>query len=129
MPRTALAVLVAFVILAGCTDGSTPPILAVGGSPAARGDRPRGVYLMIPRLTEAETRPLLFAAGHISYMNRQGGTYTPANVNNASTNASTIPLSTSSVPPWQIGDAGWAQVMDCVRDQFAPFDIQITDVD
>lgn len=98
----------------------------------------RGTKLVIP--PEYETMPTedvpaptaeelsIFHAGTIVYMNRGGGTYTPGN-NDARTNRSTIVQQTSSVPAWNVDDATWNTVMSCVRGQFSPFDVEITDVD
>lgn len=68
------------------------------------------------------------AAPTIIYMNRMGGIYTPGD-NDARTNHSTIPGRTSQVQPWTVSAAGWAEVMDCMREQFAAFNVVVTDVD
>jgi uncharacterized protein (TIGR03382 family) len=126
--------------LAGCLDAQTdlgdsqqPMLLDIVGTPADVGEKPRGLYMVIP--PEHATAPddlqateSIANAGTIIYMNKDGGTYTPG-FNNSSTNRSSIPQQTSTVPPWNVSDAGWQQVMDCVRDQFAPFDVEVTDID
>jgi MYXO-CTERM domain-containing protein len=68
------------------------------------------------------------AAPTIIYMNRMGGIYRPGD-NDARTNQSSIPSRTSQVSPWNVSAAGWAEVMDCMTEQFARFNVVITDVD
>ncbi|MCE9574953.1 MAG: hypothetical protein K8W52_17520 [Deltaproteobacteria bacterium] len=65
----------------------------------------------------------------VLYLNKNGGTYSPANENDSRTNASTIPQQASVIAPWNVSAAGWQQVVDCVKAEFAPFNIQVTDVD
>ena len=61
-------------------------------------------------------------------MNRMGGIYRPGD-NDARTNHSTIPGFAAQVNPWNVSAAGWQQIMTCIRDQFARFNVTITDVD
>lgn len=128
-----LAVCLALVTCASCApeldSGTNPPAaLAMIGSPAAPGERPRGVFVPVPPDLEGEVRVAAAEAPTIIYMNRVGGTFTPGQ-NNSATNRSTIPRFTATVPAWGVSDAGWQQVMDCVTAQFAPFNIVVTDQD
>jgi uncharacterized protein (TIGR03382 family) len=68
------------------------------------------------------------AAGTLLYMNKDGGTYTPGN-NDSRTNRSTVLQETRIVPAWEVDAGTWADVMSCVRAQFADYDIEVTDVD
>lgn len=45
------------------------------------------------------------------------------------TNRSSIPQQTSQIPAWPYGDAEWAELVQCVRETYAPFDIQIVTTD
>jgi uncharacterized protein (TIGR03382 family) len=118
-----------------------PASLGIVGEPAAAGQRPRGVVQALDIHTAGQTleRPVRYskaadgssiahAAAYIIYMNRDGGTFVPGN-NDSRTNRSSIPSVTSQILPWNVSDAGWQQVMDCVRDIYAPFDVEITDID
>lgn len=44
-------------------------------------------------------------------------------------NRSSIPTQTSMIPPWPYGDDAWAALVACVRETYAPFDIEITTTD
>jgi hypothetical protein len=68
------------------------------------------------------------AAARLLYMNKDGGAYTPGS-NDARTNRSTLIQVTRQIPAWEVDAGTWADVMSCVREQFAPWDIDVTDVD
>ena len=93
-------------------------------------DRPRGSFQVVDdRVFEvAPVAPEPLAAGHLLYMNKDGGAYTPGN-NDSRTNRSTLIQTTRMVPAWDVDAGTWADVMSCVRAQFAAFDIEVTDVD
>jgi len=113
--------IVAFVVLTGCS------VDEASASPVA-GERPRGTYVWRgePR-TDVAAAPRA-AKARIIYMNRHGGTFTPG-WDDSSANSSTIPYGTSTIRPWDVSDAGWQQVMDCMKAEWAPFDVEITDVE
>jgi uncharacterized protein (TIGR03382 family) len=96
----------------------------LGTAPRADG-RPSDAMQVIPPVKTT------LAAGTpwVLYLNKNGGTFTPANTNDSRTNASTIPQQASVIAPWNVPTAGWQQVVDCVKAEFAPFNIQVTDVD
>jgi len=137
MPRTLLFVLLvaAALVDAACMEPeetlSGPAESEMVGVPAVQGEQPRGVYVMTSQvLDEAPPSPpdYMYAGATIFYMNRHGGTYTPG-YNDSRTNRSTIPSFTATIAPWGVSDAGWNQVMDCVKDIWSPFNVIITDVD
>lgn len=105
-----------------------------GGGPV-QADLPRGTkHLMAPRyeqaLVESGSVPdAVYAEGStLIYMNRLGGTFTPG-PNDSVQNRTTIAAETVSLPPASLSDSTWQAFMACVRQQFAPFNIEITDVD
>jgi len=57
-----------------------------------------------------------------------GCTVTPG-FDDAKTDKSSIPTSTAVLTAWPHGDAAWQNLVQCVRDMYAPFDIDVTDVD
>lgn len=73
-----------------------------------------------------QTAPLI-------YLNRCGGSddcvFNADFVNNSRTNRSTIVDGTSSVAAFVHGDAAWDAVVQCVKEVYAPFAVEITDVD
>ncbi len=57
-----------------------------------------------------------------------GCTVTPG-FDDSRTDRSTIPQNTTVLTAWPHGDAAWNQLVQCVRDMYAPFNINVTDVD
>jgi len=67
---------------------------------------------------------------HLVYLNRcPGGCVVSPGFDDAKTNHSSIPNSQATLEAFPLGDAAWNRLVQCVRDGFAPFDIQVTDVD
>jgi len=64
----------------------------------------------------------------IIYMNKGGGTYYPGS-NNSSTNRSSIPSFTATVPAYKKGDDRWKKLVACVKSQYARWNVTVTDVD
>jgi len=62
------------------------------------------------------------------YLNRSGVTLTPG-VNDSRTNRSSIISSRVTIPPWNPSSTLWSQTVTCLREIFAPFDVQITETD
>lgn len=131
--RCSLAVATAFVALVGCAlpdeaaDTAAYEVIGVPGTAL----EPRGVYVRGPEAAAPEhiTPRALAAPKHrVIYMNRSGGTFTPG-ASNSKTNRSSIVSYTSSIAPWDVSEAGWQEVMDCMREIWAPFDVEITDLD
>jgi hypothetical protein len=88
---------------------------------------PRGYVVVPPADLEAHH------GGEISnkiFLNRcvGGCTITPGS-NDARENTSTIVSQTSVFTEFAYGDEVWQEVLDCVREVYAPFDVEITDQD
>lgn len=119
---------------AALAENERPEILDVVGLPPAgtEVDRPVSIYMVIPPEPEQEdsTKSAIVtkAARYTIYMNRNGGVYTPG-FNDSRTNRSSIALQTTSIDPWNVSEQGWQQVMSCVQDIFAPYNVVVTDVD
>jgi hypothetical protein len=66
----------------------------------------------------------------ILYLNRcaDGCIITPG-PNDARFNTSRIVAGTSQITPWRHGDTSWALLVDCVKEMYAPYDVEVTDVD
>ncbi len=102
------------------------------GSPAMAGERPHGLYQVVPQellaaSPDSDPGVIYHATPHLLYINFDGGTYTPGN-NNSSTNTSSIINSTRQIQPWG-SSSQRAAVLSCIKDQFAPFNITVTDQD
>jgi hypothetical protein len=57
-----------------------------------------------------------------------GCAYTPG-FDDAGSNTSSVVSQASNLAAFAHGDTSWNAVVDCVRDTFAPFDIEVTDAD
>jgi len=70
---------------------------------------------------------------HISkilFLNRcqSGCTVTPGQ-NDARYNTSTIVAGPSQISPWRYSDQSWGEMVACVQELYAPYDVEVTDVD
>jgi hypothetical protein len=68
------------------------------------------------------------ALSRIVYLNKNGVTLSPGN-NDSRTNRSTIVNATTSIPAWNVTAANWTATVTCMRELFAPFDVQIVETD
>ena len=71
------------------------------------------------------------SVSHTIYLNPclpNGCTIYPGN-DDSRTNRSSIPSQQALMKPWPHGQENWNNLVQCVRDLYAPFDIQVTDVD
>ncbi|MGE5181309.1 MAG: Ig-like domain-containing protein [Acidobacteriota bacterium] len=62
------------------------------------------------------------------YLNRNGGTVLPG-VTDSRTNHSSLVAAPIAIAPWSASPALWSDTVSCLQRTFAPFDVQITDVD
>jgi MYXO-CTERM domain-containing protein len=98
-------------------------------SGVAGADRLKGTYRPIGPRSAAEPAPRLGPQHRILFVNRSGGTYIPGNDEDSAENRSTIAGDVSRIPPFHGNDEAWAQVIACVRDMYAPFAIDVVDVE
>lgn len=124
--KTLLALLLAVPTVAFAEDARRPPTIGWIGAESVPGDAPRTLAQVIPPVAGAPAS--LAGQTTIVYMNKNGATLVPGN-NDARTNRSSIPGQTSQIPPFEGSAAEWNAIMACVRNGFAAFDIQVTDVD
>lgn len=62
------------------------------------------------------------------YLNRDGGAYRPG-ANDARANTSKIIRRPVAIPGFRGDDAEWAELVSCVKDRYAAFDVRFTDRD
>jgi hypothetical protein len=67
------------------------------------------------------------------FLNRNGGVYKQSGTNDSSNNLASVvgseTISQVQVPPAPLTDPEWDQVVQCMKDVYAPFSVVITDVD
>ncbi len=68
---------------------------------------------------------------HTIYLNPclPNGCIVKPGFDNSKTDTSSIPQSQATLTAWPHGQQNWTRLVQCVKDLYAPFDIQITDVD
>jgi Big-like domain-containing protein len=113
--------------------------LAARSAHAQVPDHPVTGYVTVPTVHEdlvryQEEAPMTHpGATWIIYLNRNGGRYDPGWPDDSQTNRSSVLSFTlgsgADIPAYSFGDASWQQVLDCVRDLYADFDVYITDED
>ena len=68
------------------------------------------------------------AQSRVIYLNKNGVTLTPGN-NDARTNRSTIASTQTTIQPWNVSPATWSATVACMRELFAPFDVDVVEAD
>lgn len=63
------------------------------------------------------------------FLNRRGGTFTKGSSHSALDRSSLVPASSSraTLAPFAGDEAQWREIVDCVGDQFAPFNVRLTE--
>ncbi|MCS6915150.1 MAG: Ig-like domain-containing protein [Myxococcales bacterium] len=123
--------LFAAVVGGGCgpNDLDVPTVEVEGGEPDAR----RDVVVPIQRQGRASGLEVA-AAGAFApggpplrvYLNREGATLTGGS-DDSSQNRSSIVNGRATIPRFRGTDATWNKIRDCVRDEFARFNVTVTD--
>jgi hypothetical protein len=63
------------------------------------------------------------------FVNRAGGTYQGGPTNDSRTNTTTIVSAAATLGPYTVTDERWADQLSRLRTMFAPFNVEIVDVD
>jgi len=109
--------------------------IAEPSSTASDTNRPQGTYVVIDEsmasIRQADDPvPANGNGGLLLYLNRcEGGATFQPGFNDSRTNRSSIVNRTVSLPEYPYGEASWNEVVDCVRELFRPFDVQIVTED
>lgn len=61
------------------------------------------------------------------YLNRHGGTYTEGASSSSENRSPMVPCGVAEIRAYEGHDAAWRDVVDCVREQFADFGVEVTD--
>ena len=77
---------------------------------------------------DTDVAPAARAQSRTIYLNKNGVTLTPG-ANDSRMNRSSIIASQVTVPAWNVSSAVWTQTVTCLREMFAPYDVQITETD
>jgi hypothetical protein len=110
--------------------GPLAVVLLSGMVTAVQAD-PRGAYRWVDPTMQGKTwtPPQPATVSHVIYLNncKPNGCTLHAGYNNATTNTSSIPNGTSMVSPYTGSAAQWQQLVQCVKDTYAPFNVTIVD--
>ena len=93
---------------------------------------PRTTYIRVPKVDAPRVGPqVMYARGakNVIFLNPNGGRYTPGWGDDAVGNVSSIVQWEVDMAPYPYGDASWAQLLECMRALYLPFDVEVTDVD
>jgi len=122
------------LVVAACLCGAVRPASAED-VPV----RPITTYVTVPTSGEdlARMREEMLmnhpGAAWVIYLNRDGGRFDPGWPDDSRMNRSSVLSATlgrsADLGPYPYGDASWNQVLDCVRDLYADFDVYVTDED
>ena len=78
---------------------------------------------------DASTPDADVSAGAPIFLNRAGGMYTMGSLEDSRTNTSTIITADHEFAAWDATDQEWDALVACVAGMYAPFHVEITDVD
>jgi MYXO-CTERM domain-containing protein len=93
-------------------------------------ERPIATYLEVEP-EQANTVPM-FAPGGAAlpiYLNRFGGTYTSGNDDSGNNVSSIVSGGSATIGSFYGDDEDWSDVLGCVQDQFAAFNVYVTDIE
>jgi len=103
-------------------------VLALGMASTAVA-APRGSYKWLgePNIGANWTPPPAAAVSHVIYLNncQPNGCNLNAGYDNSTTNTSSIPDTTSTVSAYSGSASNWTALVNCVKQVYSPFDIQI----
>jgi hypothetical protein len=91
----------------------------------------RDVVVRPPVATQAPTPTKFANVSHLIYLNNclpNGCTVQPGS-DDSLTQHSSIPQQPATLAAWAWGQSNWDSLVQCVKDMYGPFDIQITDQD
>ena len=94
----------------------------------AEAAQPRGEYVYDEQRVSSSPAVQSIGPGLILYFNRNQETYRPGN-DDSRQNISSVPIQNATLGAWSCGDAKWQQFMTCIKDQYAPYNVMVTDVD
>ncbi len=115
------------IALAATSGSATPTLQAELPTPEFR---PRGVRVdLTPE--QADLVPIYAPGGPALpiFMNRWGGTYYGGTDDGRQNRSSIVPGTSATVGGFSGTDAQWNEVMTCVADQFARFNVYVTDIE
>lgn len=95
--------------------------------PSTAAATPRSAYIVTPSGDEAVSE-IDGSAPLVVYLNRGGGTYRPG-MSDATANTTTLVDQPATVPPWDVSDDGWQQVVGCVEQILSRWHVGVTDQD
>ncbi len=107
--------------------------LLVGTSMTARAEAVRVIHArtdldLLQQVIPDETSATASAVSRTIYLNRSGITVMPG-ASDARTNHSSLVTAKATIPEWNRSETLWTETVSCLRDIYAPFDVEITETD
>lgn len=128
--RATPLVLLSALGLLGAAACSPPVDPEAGHNDAGTPERPP---LMVDMVETAPSAPVELrvksAKSRLVYLNRGGGTYVPGSPYDAANNVASLVDAPGTLSAFDGSNGEWSALMSCVQTLFAPYDIDITDVE
>lgn len=99
----------------------------VAGTPTIN-DLQLARQVLPPTGDQTTTGVQALAQSKVIYLNKNGVTLQPGN-NDARTNRSTLASQATTLPAWNVSPTVWTATVSCMKELFAPFDVQVTETD
>jgi len=102
--------------------------LTTGLVSLAHAEKPRATYRWTDpsRMGASWEKPESASVSHVIFLNRcTGGCTLHSGYDNSTTDTSSIPNGTAQVSEYAGTDAQWNSIVNCVKQTYAPFDVQI----
>jgi hypothetical protein len=101
-------------------------VAVLAAASSAHAARPTSGFERMPHVKPAA----LDGQRTVIFLNRHGGTFYGAYEDDSQTNESYVVYrDTAQVPAWPYSDGAWRDFVACMRDMYARWDVEITDVD
>jgi hypothetical protein len=93
---------------------------------AVHGEAPRAIYRWTDPSLQGQTWAAPANVSHVIYLNNcQGGCTLHSGYDDSTTNTSSIPNGNAVVSAYSGTTSQWNQIVDCVKQTYAPFNVQI----
>ncbi len=104
-----------------------PVVVSEGGRVSARQVVPDAPHPMAATGSPANGSTLV--QSRVIYLNRAGAQLVPGSPNDSRRNRSTVVSKTTAIPAWNVRNEVWEPTVQCMREMFAPFAVQVVTED
>jgi hypothetical protein len=116
-------------VLVALVAAMLSPVTVAFAQDGEEESRPHGIYIPVPEPEQPEGMAFGAGARTILFLNPNGGRYSTGWADDSTQNVSSILSFEADIPAYPFGAGSWDTFMTCMRGLYAPFDIEVTDVD